>query len=327
MLTDRVPLFIVGMPRNGTKLLRDLITNHKDVAIPHIETECLPAWYARYSNSNFSDRSLFLKFYTEATGGAYFMHQKRAGIKVINENEWFERSKKGDIGKVFEELIKHDVEWKNGQIWGDKSPSYINHLELINKLYPNAKVILIVRDVRDYCLSINKAWGKNIYRAAQRWYDSITEALFQIDKLGNNGLCLKYEDLINDPKTQMQLVCKFIDVPFDDNILKLSNPSENIGDAKGRVEIVASNFGKWKKHLSTSSINQIESYTWPLLQKLNYETTHYHSDIKRLSNAQNTLYKLLDGYNLVMTKNSSGRKIIWNIRFYFRNMIDQFRAR
>ncbi|MCK6525680.1 sulfotransferase, partial [Myxococcota bacterium] len=36
------PLFIVGAPRSGTKLFRDLLRQHPRVAIPLYETELLP---------------------------------------------------------------------------------------------------------------------------------------------------------------------------------------------------------------------------------------------------------------------------------------------
>ena len=35
----RGPLFIIGMPRSGTKLLRGLLNGHSRVAIPSCETE------------------------------------------------------------------------------------------------------------------------------------------------------------------------------------------------------------------------------------------------------------------------------------------------
>ena len=36
------PLFIIGMPRSGTKLLRGLLEQHPRVRVPTIETEFFP---------------------------------------------------------------------------------------------------------------------------------------------------------------------------------------------------------------------------------------------------------------------------------------------
>ena len=35
-------MFIIGFPRSGTKLLRDLLNNHSKINIPDIETNFLP---------------------------------------------------------------------------------------------------------------------------------------------------------------------------------------------------------------------------------------------------------------------------------------------
>ncbi|MCK5099057.1 MAG: sulfotransferase, partial [Desulfobacteraceae bacterium] len=42
------PLFIVGMPRSGTKLFRDLLNNHSKVGIPPNESHIIPYFYNRF---------------------------------------------------------------------------------------------------------------------------------------------------------------------------------------------------------------------------------------------------------------------------------------
>ena len=86
---------------------------------------------------------------------------------------WFQGITKWDYAGVVEAYYKQYAENKHAQIWGDKTPGYLSHIPLLKRLYPQAKFIHIIRDVRDYCLSIHKAWNKNILRAAQRWSDDI----------------------------------------------------------------------------------------------------------------------------------------------------------
>ena len=45
-------------------------------------------------------------------------------------------------------------------IWGDKTPGYLLHDELLMQIFPSAKFIHIIRDPRDYVLSVNHTWGK-----------------------------------------------------------------------------------------------------------------------------------------------------------------------
>ncbi|MEO9946946.1 sulfotransferase [Paraglaciecola sp.] len=321
MKNVNAPIFIIGMPRSGTKLLRSLLVNHDDIFIPSIETECLPSWTSKYSEVNFSDKGEFSQFYDEVTKSIYFSHQHRHGKQIIDKSIWFERSKGGDISKVFEELIKHDTAWTEGKIWGDKSPSYINHVTTIRQCFPNARIILIVRDVRDYCLSINKAWGKNIYRAAQRWYDSHKKVLPQVSALGHEGLTIKYEDLTQDPQKQLEKICNFIGIEFNSKLLSVTNSTENLGSAKGATTILSDNQSKWKKLLTSNEIYKIESYSWPILEEFQYEITHEFNKVSKISMVKTYYYKLADGYNLLMTNREKG--ILWNLRVYLRNMIDR----
>ena len=41
------PIFIVGMPRSGTKLLREILNNHSLIAIPDNESHFIPYLYDR----------------------------------------------------------------------------------------------------------------------------------------------------------------------------------------------------------------------------------------------------------------------------------------
>ena len=60
------PLFIVGMPRSGTKLLRDLIKQHPKIGIPSVETNFIPYMINLFGNPpSFEDDKEFNQFYKE----------------------------------------------------------------------------------------------------------------------------------------------------------------------------------------------------------------------------------------------------------------------
>jgi hypothetical protein len=41
-MSNKLSLFIVGLPRSGTKLLRELLNNHDNIFIPSIEAYFIP---------------------------------------------------------------------------------------------------------------------------------------------------------------------------------------------------------------------------------------------------------------------------------------------
>jgi hypothetical protein len=312
------PVFIVGMPRSGTKLLRELLNNHSKLAFPANESEILPYWSKNWHD--YGDLTKFVnfkRFYDETKKYPFFTYMYKQKSRIISAEEWYQACREGSVAEVFEALIRLDTKCSPEIIWGDKSPSYIKHIPLLKKIYPSAKVIHIVRDVRDYCLSINKAWGKNMLRAAQRWQDDTTQASQDIISLGKDGLEIRYEDLLTNPKTTLHDVCNFLEIHFEKQMMTLCKPVENGGDTKGSVKIVNTNQEKWRSQISPKLIYQIERICIPQLKKYKYPFTYEGKQV-HISKNKLKIYRLIDIFNLIL-HDTDNRGIVNNIIFYLRH--------
>ena len=256
------PLFIVGMPRSGTKLLRGMLNQHPEIGIPLNETEFLPAWIRRWASfGDLSNSRTFLEFFQQFHETFYFQNRLREHGQCIKPDVWYLRCK-GDfsIANVFEQLIRHDVDLPKGGIWGDKSPSYVRHISLIQSIFPTARFIHLVRDARDYVLSLENAFGKNRLRAAQRWNDSVLLAQQEGTVLGENFCMVRYEDLVDQPELEARKLCVFLNVEYEAQMVSLSRATENLGDTKGATNIVAGNYGKYQEKMTLDEIAAVESY-------------------------------------------------------------------
>jgi hypothetical protein len=296
------PLFLIGMPRSGTKLLRDLLNQHSVIMIPTVETEFLPYWLKTWQD--YGDLSLkenFETFYKKVVKFPYFLYQADNGSLLACE-QWYDACEDFEIGTVFETLIRLDTGARKDAVWGDKSPSYIGSIQRIKSIYPDARFIHITRDVRDYVLSINKAWGKNMHRAAQRWGVDVRAAHDQIRDLGANGLELKYEVLINDAENTLMALCKFIGVDYQKAMATLDRPSENLGDTKGVVGIVKDNQQKYlTSSLQGSRLKAIEEAAYETMLVLDYVPQLARSG-RSVPVPLMRVYQLLDGVALVRSK-------------------------
>jgi len=294
------PLFVVGMPRSGTKLLRSLLNQHPLIHIAEIETHFLPFWFNHWDEfGDLSNKENFSSFYKKAISLPYFVYmQENSGL--ISQDEWFYSCDKYDVASVFEALIRNDTnvsKTENG-IWGDKTPSYLTHVPFLKSLYSEAKVVHIVRDVRDYCLSSKNAWGKNVIRAAFMWQQNISEFRKNLNTYPTDILELRYEDLIDDPGTELQRICDFIDIPFNQDMITLSQPSENLGDAKGKKSVVSSNKGKYLNAMNPHIRRKIERIAFSVLKSYGYPVQGRSTKVT-ISGGRLRLYQLLDGINLV----------------------------
>lgn len=311
------PVFLIGMPRSGTKLLRNLLVEHPRIGILHIETEFLPYWVDRWNKfGDLSSFNNFQIFYTHMIQLPYFIHMRRHGT-LISQQTWYELCRAYDPASIFEALVRHDacVDFGSTKIWGDKSPSYIRHLPLLKQLFPNAKFIHITRDVRDYCLSIHKAWGKNMIRAAQRWADYVHKASQDSMMLGDDYYEIKYEELIDDPGTILKAICDFLGIEFKIEMLDLSKPTENLGDTKGTRNIVSSNKEKYQKLMNADTQKKIEMIAAHTLSQCGYPVIKTES--YRVPKYLMTFYQIMDGINLVRSKITQ-MGVLGAIKFYIR---------
>lgn len=310
-------IFIVGMPRSGTKLLRDLLKNHASIYIPAYETEFFFYWVNRWSSfGDLSKPEVFAEFYRDCLKIPYFMYLEE-NHELIDAADWHRNCTDFSPSDVFTALIRTQATSKPGaSIIGDKSPSYIGKVAELQAHFPEAAFIHIMRDVRDYCLSIHKAWHKNMYRAAWRWGIAINGIMTDPNIDQRQVLHVKYEDLIADPGQVVQSVCDHLQVPFSDAMTTLSKPTENIGDARGATEIKRDNAQKFASHLNATQIKTIESLAYQAMLVADYAPT-LATHQTHLTAIKEKLYKLLDGLNLVKAEIPQ-RGLIGSLNYTFR---------
>lgn len=318
-LPYRGPLFIVGMPRSGTKLLRELLGNHARIRIPRVETEFFPEMvrYVARRGGRLDDERAFREFYEWIRRFPYFWYTERQG-RVLSAEEWFKSANDRTAAGLFEALVRHDAGagWDTDLIWGDKSPSYVTKLEVISAHFQRARFIHIVRDARDQALSARRAWGKDVLRAAQRWNDDVREGLRQGRALGSRFRMIRYEDLTADPARILTGLCQFLDVPFDVRMLELQHAPENLGTTKGVHAIVAGNSGQFRVGLAAAEVASIEGIAGSMLGELGYEVP---GDLRprRLSRTSMRLRQAKD-YLALVRQRAATEGLLGSVGFHFR---------
>ena len=141
------PLFIVGMHRSGTKLIRDLLNQHPRISIPTIESYCIPYLINQFGNPpKFEDDNEFQNFYDALTKTTFFSNMQSMGFTVskayLDKNIVDRRS----WSEIFEVIFRFYIPQEENKdvIWGDKTPQYLSRLRFLKALYPQAKFILII---------------------------------------------------------------------------------------------------------------------------------------------------------------------------------------
>lgn len=116
-------VFIVGSPRSGTTLLGDILDLHPQIA----------RWYEPYFVLDRYFRNSLNDYRTTADANDEVREY------IANAFDYYRKKRKCDI------VI-------------DKSPRNSLKIAFLNKIFPSAKFIHILRDGRDVTLSINREW-------------------------------------------------------------------------------------------------------------------------------------------------------------------------
>ena len=106
---------------------------------------------------------------------------------------------------------------KRGKIiWGEKTGSNAYCVEQFLSLYPDARVVHLVRDGRDVVCSL-MGRSDSPYHAVSHWLYNVSACVALRGK--RSYLEVRYEDLVSNPNRELERICSHIGVEFDSRML------------------------------------------------------------------------------------------------------------
>src|SRR5579863_4980682 len=209
------PLFIVATWRSGSSLLYALLNKHPQVAL----TFEADLWLVR---------SVFRKpagYCDWATRCEFWDHGlTRHGI-IAND---LPRGV-ADYPTAFTAMHKAYAVRKGAVIWGDKSPNYYDSLPALARLFPQARFIIQWRDPAASVNAIARAAQSGAPYFQQRGarlrgligYQVLKRGVDCLVSLGRPVCQVTYEELTRDTAKVMQEVCRFLEIPYRDELANL----------------------------------------------------------------------------------------------------------
>lgn len=180
--------------------------------------------------------------------------------------EWF-------VGRYGAEVGRPDRE-----IWIEHSPLNAQYAKTLFELFPDARMIHIVRDGRAIAASVMKLdWGPNeAHLAAPWWAHRLAFGLAAEGYFGSERVArVRYEDLILEPRATLEALCEFLGLDFQDemlaaNGLRVPEYSADWHKLVGSMPDPARVEG-WRSDLEPRQVEIFESITGDLLGYLGYE--------------------------------------------------------
>lgn len=164
----------------------------------------------------------------------------------------------------------------NPRIWIDHTPGNRRYADILFDLFPESKMIHIVRDGRAVASSImHLDWGANtIDRAAHFWKKKVSQGLAAESLWGDRVMRVTYEDLVAKPEETLKTLCSFIGIDYQAQMIgvtgfRVSSYTQGQHLLVGKMpDIKRTN--AWEHQLSNRQIEIFESIAGDLIEDLGY---------------------------------------------------------
>lgn len=309
-------LFICGFPSSGTDLLRNILNAHPDIFIGG-EFPLLPHLSENFGATIAPNRIGAAQIAIRRCD--IYNNLANAGVKFVPESSL-----------LFSDLFIRMLTTEKALWYGNKTPQNTENIDKLVSLFPNAKYIIIVRDIRDVAISWQRKWGKDIYLCAQKWNQRMSMGIGSTNKLPTTQyLYLSYESLLENLEAESRTICEFLGINFDSRIIEFHKYVRDIVPGKlnfGR-EIVVDNSNKWINSLTDRQIRRVEQIAWPMMLHFSYQPTlateHFPLTIlERIRAILRDIFAILFIGNRALTGNHLSDRVST-----FTNLMRKFRLR
>jgi len=252
---NKPPVFVVGAPRSGTTLLRNMLNRHPQLAILH-ETQ--------FYNYVYTRRRAFGDLGSPRARGRlvteYLSTERiqRAGL----DSEGLEARLLRDATTypaMFASLMEHYAAAQRKPRWGEKSPQHSLFTETLCEWFPGAAIIHIVRDPREVVASLQRVpWASNsVVTNAMNWRRYNQAARRSSQQPGY--LLVHYQNLVRDPERELGRICGHIGEEYSPAMLvpvetgRRSPWTRLAGEA-----VTTQRLGKWQEQLTAQDVALVE---------------------------------------------------------------------
>lgn len=231
--TSTQPVFILGMPRSGTSLVEQILDSHEKV-------------------HGAGELTAITNLVAQMCWGGFpkAMNNIDSSVLASGANQYIQMTRQNSIKYVT-----------------DKMPHNYLYLGVIYQLFPNAKIIDVVRQPIDTCLSIYFQFFNDSHRYAcdlkhiAHHYHTYSELMkYWKQHLPIAIHTLQYETLVDNPEQEIRKLLQFMGLEWSDSCIA---------------------FDKNRRHVNTASQQQVNKPLYNTsIEKWRYYEPHIHDLIE-----------------------------------------------
>ena len=284
-MPDEPPLIVLGVRRSGTTLLRVMLDRNRSLAVPD-ESYFVPQLARRHRRS--VDPAAFLDDLRRLPTLVEWGLSPDAVARRLRPG----MTTGAAIAAVFEAYAAQ----RGKPRWGDKTPLYMQYLPLLERLFPRAVYVHLIRDGRDAATSflevpdgiMTAGWGhpRDAAGFAAQWATEVRGARALGARVGaTRYLEVRYEALVAAPDEELRRVSAFAGLEYEDGMLGYVGRTDSARkDHQKRLdEPPRVGVRDWRTEMPAADTAAFETTAGDLLHGLGYEVSTPGSDRRRLA--------------------------------------------
>jgi len=272
-------VFVTGASRSGTTLMSVVLGKNSRILCmneTHFFGEC---WDPRSAPDDLNETAL------EQATATLFARLERGILKaqVTQEDRAKARSflaglpaEKRNPADVYLAVVSQTARAAGKAIPCEQTPRNIFYASRLLELYPNARIVHMIRDPRAVMASQKKRWRRRQLAAvklpfyhtvrvwanyhpttmSQLWRRATAQALKLQSENHQRFLAVRFEDLLREPEPTVRKVCEFLGVAFEPNMLHVGqiNSSHQSSVGGSRPGLNKGAIDAWREVLSAGEI-------------------------------------------------------------------------
>jgi Flp pilus assembly protein TadD len=258
------PVFLCGFPRSGTTLVEQVIS-----VMPGMAT-----------NDEQANAGAVISEFEKRRPGALAGDLARALDKLPRDVVAAGR-------RVFwDEIVRRMPGYRAGVTAIDKQPMRIMDIGVVHRVFPRARMVVMVRDPRDVCLSAlfqnfdpNPAMARFLtVETTGRFYAEVME--FWLEMRGIVAMPwieVRYEDLVREFERETRRIAEFLGVPWTDAVFRFDRAARSRAVTTASYNAVSEgindrSIGRWCAY--RAHLGPVMERVGPLVSALGYSADH-----------------------------------------------------
>jgi hypothetical protein len=272
MTPGEPPLLVIGVRRSGTTLLRVMLDRNSQLAVPD-ESYFVPQLAARHPGAIEVDP------FVDDLGRIGTLCDWGVAAERVRP-----RLREGmPVGEAIAAVYETYAADRGKRRWGDKTPMYMQYLPLLERLFPDALFVHLVRDGRDAALSflgmkpgiVTRTWAhpRSVADFACQWRSEVEAASLLGARVGLDRYReIRYEALVSDPERELRAVCAFAGLTYEPDMLRYAEDID-VSDKPHQQRLKqppTPGVRNWRNDMAFQDAAAFEDVAGPVLAGLGY---------------------------------------------------------